>query len=193
VGRDRNKGEYLIQGPSGKNTFVEVKSPGWEGELSDEERKGGRLRQEKYLAFEGRAVAPWKAIQFAVDKAYKKFATDIPNLLIVADDLFLPLRYDTAIHAEEALYETRNNGCFIDARYANLGGVGVFWIENDGRQIWYEIRLFLNPHALRSTMLPDDIRLGFHGQENPSADRNSTRAAGYPAETPFQRWLREGV
>ena len=89
MGRDRNKGEYLIQGPSGKNTFVEVKSPGWEGELSDEERKGGRLRQEKYLAFEGRPVAPWKAIQFAADKAYKKFATDIPNLLIVADDLFL--------------------------------------------------------------------------------------------------------
>ena len=91
-----------------------------------------------------------------------------------------------------ALYDTGTSGCFTNQAYENLGGVGIFWVENDGRQIWYEMKLFLNPHALRSIMLPDDVRLGFHGEENPSADRNS-KAAGYPAETPFQRWLREGV
>ena len=35
-------GEYLIGSPEGVETFVEVKSPGWEGILSDEKRRAGR-------------------------------------------------------------------------------------------------------------------------------------------------------
>src|SRR5208282_3828461 len=38
----RGEGEFLVTGPSGISTFVEVKSPGWEGELSQEERISGR-------------------------------------------------------------------------------------------------------------------------------------------------------
>jgi DNA-directed RNA polymerase subunit RPC12/RpoP len=228
VGNGGNKGEYLVQGPSGTATFVEVKSPGWESELFEEElifeyecrdcgakfekilnsaggkvtckscqsprvakRKAGRLSEPKHLNFEARAVAPWTAIQFAVGKAYKKFASDTPNLLIIADDLFVSLQHGTDLIAGMALYEG-THACFVDKKYENTGGVGIFWIENDGRQIWYEMRLFLNPNAQAVTMLPDDMRLGFHGQGGPPAERGSM-AAWYAGETPFQRWLREGV
>jgi hypothetical protein len=48
-------GEYLIDTPEGQHVFVEVKSPGWEGELSDEERTAGRAKQPKYQQEEGGA------------------------------------------------------------------------------------------------------------------------------------------
>src|SRR5208282_6295314 len=32
-------GEYLIKAPEQQNVFVEVKSPGWEGQLTDAERQ----------------------------------------------------------------------------------------------------------------------------------------------------------
>jgi hypothetical protein len=41
-------GEYLICTPEGQHIFVEVKSPGWEGNLSEEERRAGRTQQPKY-------------------------------------------------------------------------------------------------------------------------------------------------
>ncbi|HLW78363.1 MAG TPA: hypothetical protein VKU44_02090 [Terriglobia bacterium] len=110
--------------------------------------------------------------------------------MIIADDLFVGLQHGTDVAAEMALYEKRSQGCFTDERYANLGGVGIFWIENDGQRICYEMRLFLNPHALPSTLLPDDMRLGFRGHEGAKPDDGST-AAGFPPETPFQRWLRD--
>lgn len=189
VGSDAHRGEYLIQGPSRVSTFVEVKSPGWEGELSTEERRAGRLRQPKDLYCEARSVAPWQSIQFAVHKAYEKFAPSTPNLLIIADDLFLSLAHSTNIHAGMALYEKHNNGCFTDEKYANLGGVGIFWIENDGRRIGYEMKLFLNPYALTSTGLPADIRLGFHGKSGPLVA--STENPGPAVDTPLQRWLEQ--
>lgn len=39
IGAQGTKGEFLVTGPSRISTFLEVKSPGWEGELSDEEKK----------------------------------------------------------------------------------------------------------------------------------------------------------
>src|SRR6266851_3236712 len=37
-------GEYLIDTPEREAVFIEVKSPGWEGELSVAERQAGRAR-----------------------------------------------------------------------------------------------------------------------------------------------------
>jgi hypothetical protein len=48
VGRAPKEGEFLVRGRDGLDIFVEVKSPGWESEISNEERLAGRLRHPKY-------------------------------------------------------------------------------------------------------------------------------------------------
>ncbi len=169
------EGEFSVAGPSGVLVFVEVKSPGWEGEVSEEERRSGRLKQPKNLYCEGRWVAPWQKVQSAVAKAYKKLRSDNPNLLIVADDFFVSLQHDTDMQVGAALYAARTEGCFSDRRYENLGGIGIFWIEQNDREIWYGMRLFLNPHASQRCSLPEDMRRAFFGKEATSPS-NSTLA-----------------
>ncbi len=161
LGAARHEGEFLIRDPSGPAVFVEVKSPGWEGELSDEERAAGRIRQGKYLFCEGRFIAPWERIQFAVAKSYKKFSPSSPNLLLIADDLFVSLQHGTEMQAGTALYSEHAKGYFTDSSFQNLGGVGLFWVNNNGREIWYEMKLFPNPNALPATALPDPLSLAF--------------------------------
>jgi hypothetical protein len=65
-------GEYLIATPEGQHVFVEVKSPGWEGELSDEEHQAGRTKQPKYQHGDGGAFGNWRPLQkcIASQKTY---------------------------------------------------------------------------------------------------------------------------
>lgn len=163
VGQAPKEGEFLILGSSGVKTFVEVKGPSWQSELSDEEIKAGRTKQPKHLYLEGRAIAPWEAIQFAVGKAYEKFAPDTSNLLVIADDLFVGLQHGTEMMAWMALYEKHYQGRFTVPDYEKLGGAGVFWMEPSGDQVRYEMKLFLNPFALAAP-LPDDLVEAFNGQ-----------------------------
>ena len=51
----------------------EVKSPGWEMELEQNERLEGRKDLPKYINAETRSIAPWQAIRHALRKAYPKF------------------------------------------------------------------------------------------------------------------------
>lgn len=159
-------GEYLIGTPEGRHVFTEVKSPGWEGELSDEERRAGRTREPKYQQGAGGAFGNWQAVQrcIASDKTYPKFTPTQPNLLIIADDLKVSL-HDSLNHVEIALYADHRlygeTGCFTSARFGNLGGVGVFRAFSaafsDDRGVEYEFQLFDNPFALPSTKLPDSL------------------------------------
>ena len=163
IGLHLKEGEFLVRGPSDVDTFVEVKRPGWEGQLSGTELKAGRPKKPKYLNADFRSIASWERIQFAVDKAYKKFSPDKPNLLVIVDDLFVSLKYNTEIHAKRALYSTHKAGCFSSSDYQNLGGIGIFWVENNLKEIFYEMKLFLNPYA-HVASLPNDLRQTFHGQ-----------------------------
>jgi hypothetical protein len=71
--------------------FVEVKSPGWEAELTDQERKAGRTRQEKYGDLEARAAAPVRVIRRTLKKAGPKFTGNSPSLIVISDDCFVNL------------------------------------------------------------------------------------------------------
>jgi len=186
----RGEGEFLARGPSGISTFVEVKSPGWEGELSQEERTGGRKKQPKYLHCEARAVAPWERVQFEVEKAYKKFIPENPNLLVIADDLFVSLEYATDLQMGMALYEQRNNGCFASNKYENLGAVGAFWPVSNGRAVWYEMKLYINAHALKTSAIPDDMRLAFEDETTNSSTQESSPVDDLNV-VPFQRHFRK--
>jgi len=166
-------GEYLVATPE-KSVFVEVKSPGWEGELSDGERRAGRTKQPKYQQGEGGAFGNWQAVQkcIASDKTYPKFSANQSNLLVIADDLRVSL-HNSLNHVEIALYAEHKlygeTGYFTSARFENLGGVGVFgatspaFSANGG--IHYEFKIFDNPYASASTKLPDSI-LKFKAKAN---------------------------
>lgn len=69
--------------------FCEVKSPGWEGELSKKEIIEGRKDQRKYIPSECRFFGHWKNIRYAIKKAYPKFLSNCKNLVIIQDDLWV--------------------------------------------------------------------------------------------------------
>lgn len=159
-GLDGRVGEYLISVPERKNVFVEVKSPGWEGGLSDDERKAGRAQQPKYGRDEGGAVGNWIPLQKCIERAYTKFDPVQPNLLIVADDFHFGL-YDCLDHVELGLYNTEKGygmvGYFTSPAFENLGGVGVFRAFIGDRGVENEFRVFCNPFALPTAKLPSSI------------------------------------
>jgi hypothetical protein len=159
IGLAPKEGEFLVRGPDHAEIFVEVKSPGWEGEISEEERRAGRLQQPKYLGTDAFFANSGASVRFAVDKAYAKFDPKRSNLLVVADDLLFPLAYESSFWARDALYW--DDGKFNTKAYTNLGGVGFLVKQQQNDRVWAEMRLFLNPHAL--VPLPDSIVQVFNG------------------------------
>jgi hypothetical protein len=156
LGQGNKRGEFLVCGQSGMKVFVEVKGPRWEGELKEYEIQGGRTKQPKDLYLETRPIAPWKQIQLEVEKAYQKFSSSLPNLLVVVGHRgFISLEHGTDMHATQALYDAHHSGYFTDARYSKTGGVGIFWMGNDMSESWYEMRLYLNRYAFEP--LPKDL------------------------------------
>jgi hypothetical protein len=155
-------GEYLISTLEQQNVFVEVKSPGWEGELSQEQLDAGRAKQEKYRQGEGGAFGNWQPVQrcIASENTYPKFAPTQPNLLIIADDLKVSL-HDSLNHVDIALYNTHQGygiaGSFTSGAFENLGGLGVFRAILTGRGVEYEFKVFDNPFALPRTKLPNSL------------------------------------
>jgi len=155
-------GEFNISTLEQKCVFVEVKNPGWEGELSVAERQAGRAKQPKYRGLEGGAFGNWIPLQkcIASKNTYPKFDPAQPNLLVVADDLKVSL-HDCPEHAEIALYNTHKGygttGYFTSRAFENLGGVGIFGAFSGGRGVEYEFSIFENPFALPTAKVPDSI------------------------------------
>jgi len=54
-------------------------------------------------------------------------------------------------------------GRFANSDHGNLGGIGIFWVDNNLKEISYEMKLFLNPYA-HVASLPDDLRQTFRGK-----------------------------
>jgi hypothetical protein len=157
-------GEYLIDSPENVPVFVELKSPGWEGDLTEAEQRTGRTTQPKYRDGDGGAFGNWQPIQRCIEspKTYSKFTSMQPNLLVIADDLKVSL-IDSPEHVDIALYVKHSGygktGYFTSSQFENIGGLAIFGaeklLERDG--IEYEFRIFDNPFALPSTKLPDSL------------------------------------
>lgn len=167
-GNDKFIGEFSVQVLPLTPIFVEIKSPGWEGELTNEERAAGRAKQEKYQDLQGGAVGPAQKLRMSVRKAYPKFLPSQPNLLVIADDLFVPLASWGDLPAEQALFLKSTVlegefGYFTTPLFENLGGVALFKQEvqvellsagQPEKPLRYEFRLYPNPKARAETALP---------------------------------------
>lgn len=158
--KDGRDVEFCIKDKADSDIFCEVKSPGWQGQLTNEEIQSGRAKQPKYSTFgESRGTVPYMKIRKTLDKSYKKFISNKQNLLIITDNLFQPLSIKPWSNFELgrkipqniyiALYNTKpdlycGKGYFITKDYENLSGI-LFLNDRYLRKFfaWFET----NPNA----------------------------------------------
>ncbi len=168
-GAPNTLGEFLVGLAANRPIFVEVKSPRWQGEIAQAHGDSHpRLKMPKYVGIETRFTGPWASVDYAVEKAYPKMQGDKPSLLVINDDLVLPLADWAAITRDIGLYAPKSGlnadgGAFVDRRYERLGGVGVLKVGVDSpfRGVRYDFSLFENPHALPPAALPPEICGGY--------------------------------
>jgi len=131
--------EFRVRIKENSEIFCEVKSPGWQGQLTKEEIDSGRAKQSKHSKFtEARAVHPYMNIRKTIANSYEKFLSDRQNLLIITDDLFQPLSMGPKFNHELerkipfdiyiALYNCHDEiyhgkGYFRNEHFENLGGI----------------------------------------------------------------------
>lgn len=152
--------EFRIKDKAGSEIFCEVKSPGWQGQLTKEEIDSGRTKRPKNSTFgESRYVNPYKNIRVEIDKSYKKFLIDKQNLLIITDNLFQPISFGPQMNPELgrkipwniyiALFNCHDEiyggkGYFRTKNYENLGGILFLNDRYSGKFFaWFES----NPNA----------------------------------------------
>ena len=141
--------------------LVEVKSPGWEAELSKPEQLRGRTKQDKYVDMESRAAGPVEVIRRTVTKALKKFTGAAPSLIVISDDCFVNLGEwgwgppTMALTRRSIGY---GSGLFHDPVYATIGGVCLFWLSRANEKgVEYASLCVPNPNALQSAALPPEM------------------------------------
>jgi hypothetical protein len=153
--------EFAVSVGEERSALVEVKSPGWEGELSMQERLQGRTKQEKYIDTEARVADPVGVIRRTVTKALPKFSGTVPSLIVISDDCFVNLGEWGWGPPAMALTQ-RSIGCgpglFHDAAYAVIGAVCLFWLcRVNEAGVHYASRCVTNPNAQQSAMLPAEL------------------------------------
>jgi hypothetical protein len=141
--------------------FTEVKSPGWEGELTQAERLAGRTKLPKYIEGDGGPFANWNGMRDCIRDAYGKFTPNERNLLVIADDFFVNLTV-AQLPIDIALCDTHTGyggeaGYFTSTAYQNVGGVAVFAATVDRASLRYRFQVFENPFALIQTKLPSSL------------------------------------
>jgi len=144
-------GDLLAQFGESAAIFTEVKAPDWEGELTPEERMGGRKQHGKFLHAEARAVGlALMPLQVVRDNALKKFSFDRPNLVVVVDNLF-------ASPADaRGVMEWQVDEFFQDFRTRCLGGILFLNVDCPaGRAVRYISNFYENPEAVPYCRIPE--------------------------------------
>jgi hypothetical protein len=143
--------EFAISLSDARSAVVEVKSPGWESELSEPERKQGRAQQPKFIGGRGGPSGPVGVIRRAVEKARPKFSGSIPSLVVISDDCFVNLGewgwgpLQMALSRASAAYGA---GLFQKDEFANVGAVCTFWLPSYfGKGIEHKSICMANPSS----------------------------------------------
>ncbi len=161
AGANGKTGEFKLSWKNEPQVFVEIKSRGWESELTPEQIAAGLAQSNKYEVWKGGAIGNWEAVHECIkaSNCYPKFLTSCPNLLIMADDLRVSLG-DTLFQVEAALFGEKRfyveDGYFTTNRFENIGGLGIFnsFSKAPSRGIEYEFIIYRNPKSLPATALP---------------------------------------
>ena len=161
-GNNGKEGEYSVRTPEEGIVFTEVKSRGWESELTQEELDSGRTKLPKYLDNDRASFANWKGMRDCISAAYSKFTPSEPNLLVIADNFFVSLARKADWQIDVALFATHDRygeepGYFATAAYQNLGAVAVFAAEVSDFPVEYRFQIFQNPFALVETAIPPSL------------------------------------
>jgi len=186
VGAGNRRGEFLVRLQSGGSMFVEVKSPGWEQEIAQEQGQNSpRLNRPKHIQGEARATAPWASVRHAVAKAYPKMPDHLSTLLIINDDLMgslvdLLATVDIALYCPRAQGHTigylADDGCFATSQFERLGAVGIFQVQFPDTAPRYRFDLFENPRALATVAVPPSTFLNHrrHHGARPTVDSQAS-------------------
>ncbi len=144
--------------------YVEVKSPGWEGELTPEERKAGRKDMDKYIDMEARAASPVGKIRETVEKAARKFSGEFPSLLVILDDFFVSLGNWGWGPLQMALTSSTiawGPGLFNDPQYITIGAVALLWVKSvKPKGVEFHAICLDNPNVLPTAKLPPQLIKG---------------------------------
>jgi hypothetical protein len=153
--------EFAISLGKPDRALVEVKSPGWESELGEEERHRGRTKQDKYTDMEARAAGPLEVIRRTVTKALPKFSGLAASLIVIADDCFVNLGewgwgpLQMALTQRSTAY---GSGLFHDPIYATIGGACLLWVSRvTDAGVKYSSLCLANENAFPSASLPTDL------------------------------------
>ena len=152
-------GEFLLSRTGVLDAFVEIKSRGWESELTQAQKDAGMAKLLKYDVWKGGAIGNWQAVHACISSpnCYPKFKSTGPNLLIIADDLNVSL-HDSLFQVHQALFGEQRffgeEGYFNTNRFENIGALGIFNFTSRGEGVEYEFVVVRNPMALPVTQLP---------------------------------------
>lgn len=158
-GANGKTGEFLLSSTGEPDVFVEIKSRGWESELTQAQKDAGLAKLLKYDVWKGGAVGNWQAVRACIssENCYPKFSSIQPNLLVIADDLNVSL-HNSLFQVHQALFGEQRffgeEGYFNTNRFENIGGLGIFNFSSRGEGVEYEFIVIRNPHALPATQLP---------------------------------------
>lgn len=148
-------GDLEIQWMDTEAIFVEVKGPGWEGELTPDEIAAQRQHQPKYIQAEARPIDAFERVSYAIGKAVPKFETTRANLVVVVDDFFF-----SPLEGPKVFLETRVGKILNDPKFTIVSAVlllkPISYSAKPGVQ--YLQYFYPNPRALRP--LPDTVRDG---------------------------------
>jgi hypothetical protein len=155
--------EYAVAIP--ERMLVEVKSPGWEAELSEEQRAAGRASEPKYRenVFDGGPAGPVQVIRRAAEKALPKFSGNHPSLVVISDDCFVNLTEWGWGPLTMALTQNAvggyGPGLFLQPEYSTIGAVCLFQTVYyaDRTEIEYHALSVANPNAMSSAIVPDEV------------------------------------
>jgi hypothetical protein len=141
--------------------FVEVKGPGWEGELAQEEIKAGRQHAPKYINADARFVDPVKRVLYAVAKAIPKLDGKRCNLVVVVDDLFL-----SPTEMPRQILGGQLTSGLNDLNYAPVSAVFLLSPASYGQGVEY--RKYFVPNAGAARPLPNPVHQGLlQGNSDP--------------------------
>ena len=145
--------------------FLEVKGPGWESELTEEEKQAGRQHGPKYINAQARAVGPVEKVMYAVDKAMPKLDVARCNLVVVVDDLFL-----SPVDMPRNLLEDQVTRGLQDPSRVLVSAVFLLNPVSYGQGVEY--RKYFVPNATAARSLPGPVHEGLlRGNDDPQGPR----------------------